>query len=217
MFRFLDLAVLPGRTYRYRVQVSCWNPNYGVNSRHLAEASLAKAASLASPPSDPTAPTLVPDGIRMLVQPMTKDQVKKLKPGMVGVAILGPKPEGGALALRNLLTEVGGLANIDPQLNKKGDARSRGDAIVTDRVLLDVRGRLEDRAETRGGRPTPPPEPLEMIFLRPDGTFDAPSAADSQADLTRYRGMEGGEAPPGGPGPPPRAETPFGNPFAPPK
>jgi hypothetical protein len=54
-------------------------------------------------------------------------------------------------------------------------------------MLLDVRGRLDDRTETRAGKPTPPPEPLEMIFLRPDGTFDVASSADSQLDIDRYR------------------------------
>jgi hypothetical protein len=116
--------------------------------------------------------------------------------------------------------EVGGLANVDPpQSSKKGDPRSRGDELVTDRVLLDVRGRLEDRTETRTGRPTPPPEPLEMLFLRPDGTFEFASAATSQPDLERYRFTlpgEGGPAAGGMPGQPPAGPTsPFGNPFSP--
>jgi hypothetical protein len=92
------------------------------------------------------------------------------------------------------------------------------DAIITDRVLLDVRGKLEDRAETRTAKPTPPPEPLEMIFLRPDGTFEVASSADSQKDIERYQFTlstdDAGAA--AGPGQqPPAGESPFGNPFAP--
>ena len=221
LFRFIDLAVVPGRTYRYRVKTVCWNPNLNVPSRHLVDAAIAKEPALESPESNATAPIVVPDGAKLLVQPMRKQDLKRLKPGMVSATILGEKPNSGWFALRSLVMEVGGIANVDPAQNKRGDPRSRGDAIVTDRVLLDVRGKLEDRAETRTGKPTPPPEPLEMIFLRPDGTFEVASSADSQADIDRYQSTlptdDAGMAP-GGPGQPPApGESPFGNPFAPKK
>jgi len=61
-----------------------------------------------------------------------------------------------------------------------------------------VRGKIDDRAETRaGGKPTPPPEPLEMIFLRPDGSLEFTSVAESQVPFERYRTTlpgEGGDA-----------------------
>lgn len=187
LFRFIDLDVKPGRTYRYRVKIVCWNPNLNVPSRHLVDASLATKPILESPESAATSPIVVPDGARLLVQPITKQLMKKIKPGMVAVQILGEKPNAGSLALRVLIMEPGGLANVEPLQNRRGEVRSLGDAIVTNRMLLDVRGRLDDRTETRAGKPTPPPEPLEMIFLRPDGTFDVASSADSQLDIDRYR------------------------------
>ena len=88
------------------------------------------------------------------------------------------------------------------------------------RVLVDVRGKLEDRSETVTGKRTPPPEPLEMIFLKPDGGFEVASSADSQVDLERYRPTLEPTAPEAGPGrggPPPGPDSPFGNPFAPKK
>jgi hypothetical protein len=220
LFRFIDLAVVPGRTYRYRVKTVCWNPNLNVPSRHLVDAEIAKQATLESKDSNASSQVVVPDGARLLVQPMKKQDLKRLKSGMVSAMILGEKPSSGSFALRSLLMEVGGIANVDPSMNKRGDPRSRGDAIVTDRVLLDVRGRLEDRAETRTGKPTPPPEPLEMIFLRPDGTFEVASSADSQQDIDRYQltlpADDAGAA--AGAGQPPAAgDSPFGNPFAPKK
>ena len=221
MFRFIDLAVMPGRTYRYRVKTVCWNPNLNVPSRHLVDAAIAKQTTLESPDSNATTPVVVPDGARLLVQPMKKQDLKRLKGGMVSALILGEKPNSGTFALRSLLMEVGGIANVDPTQNKRGDPRSRGDAIVTDRVLLDIRGKLEDRAETRTGKPTPPPEPLEMIFLRPDGTFEVASSAESQQDIDRYQltmPADDAGAAPGGTGQPPvPGDSPFGNPFAPKK
>jgi hypothetical protein len=220
LFRFIDLAVVPGRTYRYRVKAVCLNPNLNVPSRHLVDAAVAKQPTLESPVSAATSPVVVPDGIRMLVQPMKKQDLKRLKPGTFATMILA-QTSAGAYGLRWLLMEVGGLANVDPLLNKRGDPRSRGEAVVTDRVLLDVRGRPEDRAETRTGKPTPPPEPLEMIFLRPDGTYEVASSADSQADVDRYLPMlQANEAAPAGdrPAQPPAGgDSPFGNPFAPKK
>ena len=218
LFRFIDLAVVPGRTYRYRVKTVCWNPNLNVPSRHLADAAVAKQITLESLESNATSPVVVPDGTRMLVQPMKKQEMKRMKSGTVVTMILGEKPNSGTFALRSLLIEAGGIANVDPAQNKRGDPRSRGDAIVTDRVLLDVRGRLEDRAETRTGKPTPPPEPIEMIFLRPDGTFEVTSSADSQQDIERYQDTLPADdaATAAGAGQQPAAgESPFGNPFAP--
>ena len=219
LFRFIDFAVVPGRTYRYRVKSVCWNPNLNVPSRHLVDVALGKPSTVESPESNATSPVVVPDGTRLLVQPMKKPELKRLKSGMVSALILGEKPNSGSFALRSLVMEVGGIANVDPTQNKRGDARSRGDAIVTDRVLLDMRGRLEDRSETKTGKPTPPPEPLEMIFLRPDGTFEVASAADSQQEIDRYQltlpADDSGVAPVGsGPQPAP-GDSPFGNPFAP--
>jgi len=187
LFRFIDLDVKPGRSYRYRVKVVCWNPNLNVPSRHLVDASLATKPILESPESEPTAPVVVSDGARLLVQPLPKQAMKKLKPGMVAVQILGEKPNAGSLSLRALIMEPGGLVNVDLQQKKSGESRSVGDAITTNRVLLDVRGRQDDRTETRSGKTTPPPEPLEMIFLRPDGMLDVASSADSQMDIDRYR------------------------------
>jgi len=218
LFRFIDFSVVPGRTYRYRVKTVCWNPNLNMPNRHLVDAEVAKKTTLESPDSNATSPVVVPDGARMLVQPLKKQDLKRLKPGTVATMILGEKQNGGSFALRLLLIEAGGIANVDPSQNKRGDPRSRGDAIITDRVLLDVRGKLEDRAETRTAKPTPPPEPLEMIFLRPDGTFEVASSADSQKDIERYQFTlstdDAGAA--AGPGQqPPAGESPFGNPFAP--
>ena len=221
LFRFIDFAVVPGRTYRYRVKTVCWNPNLNVPTRHLIDAAIAKPATVESPESNATSPVVVPDGTRLLVQPMKKLDIKRLKSGMVSALILGEKPNSGSFALRSLVMEVGGIANVDPTQNKRGDSRSRGDAIVTDRVLLDIRGRLEDRSETRTGKPTPPPEPLEMIFLRPDGTFEVASSADSQQEVDRYQltlpADDAGTSPVGSGAPTAPGDSPFGNPFAPKK
>lgn len=222
LFRFVDFSVLPGRQYRYRVRLVCWNPNLNLPTRHLADVALAKKPTLESPVSDPTAPAVVPDGKQLLAMPLRKDFLRKLKPGMVPMMVLGEKPKSGTLSLRALIGEYGGVANIDPKSEKKGDKRSFGDTLLTERVLLDARGDRQDRAEilqtTAAGKlPPPVPEPFEMIFLRPDGTFEFASAAESQPQIERYRATsppELGLAPPQMPvGQPTGESSPFGNVF----
>ena len=77
LFRFVDLAVVPGKKYRYRVRVLCWNPNLNLPTRHLADVTLAKKTTLESPVSDPTEATTVPDGKRLLAMPLRKDYLKR--------------------------------------------------------------------------------------------------------------------------------------------
>lgn len=192
MFRFIDTAVEPGRAYRYRVRFELWNPNYKIASQHLTQAALAQEMKLPSPPSNETQPVSVPDSTNTLVAMLRKADMKKLKPGWFELLVLAPSAKTGDYALRGLVTEPGGLVNIDDKLNKPGDRRTRGEEIRTDRVVVDVRGRQEDRADVKSKRP---PEPFELLCLRPDGGFEFVSAADSEAVIAEHAAtLPAGEA-----------------------
>ncbi len=215
LFRFVDTTVEIGKAYRYRVRLSLWNPNYNLTSQYLAEATLAKDAKLPSQPSNVTEPVRVPGTTSLAVRSLRKADTKKFKPGMVELLVLAEDPASQSYTLRSLVTELGGLANIDKRLNRPAETRVRGADIDTNSVLVDMRGRQEDRFEARTGKPTPPPEPLEMLFLREDGSFDIASAADSQLLVDRYIGtlpmMQ--EQKPDRDEPQQPGESPFGNPF----
>jgi hypothetical protein len=108
-----------------------------------------------------------------------------MKPGWLEVLVLGPSERTGSYALRGLVTEAGGLVNVDERLNLPGsDRRTRGEEIATERVIVDTRGRQEDRTEQRSRLP---PEPFELLCLRPDGGFDVVSTADSELVIAEYR------------------------------
>jgi hypothetical protein len=81
------------------------------------------------------------------------------------------------------VTDLGGLANVSPDLNRPGDVRFYGEPLTTDTVLVDAHGSQEERADIRS---TDPPEPLEMLFLREDGSFAVVSAADGERPIRRY-------------------------------
>jgi hypothetical protein len=197
MFRFIDTSVEPGRSYQYRVRLKIRNPNFGLDPQTIAEPALAADPQLASSPSDATAAVRIPDPVVMLAARLDADDVKrlKLKPGMLELLVLAPSPNTGNFTLRSVVTEVGGVANVDESLNKPGDVRFKGEKTTTNRVLLDVIGQQADPAAltpARGGRQAKPQaagptEPLEMIFMKRDGSLEFVSAADSEPRIMRYR------------------------------
>jgi hypothetical protein len=228
MFRFIDTSVEPGKSYQYRVRLKVRNPNFGLEPHTVAEPALAADPQLASSPSDATAVVRIPDPVAMLAARLDADDVKrlKLKPGMLELLVLAPSLNTGNFTLRSVVTEIGGVANVDESLNKPGDVRFKGEKTTTNRVLLDVIGQQADPATvaaTRGGRQAKPQaagpaEPLEMIFMKRDGSLEFVSAADSEPRIMRYRdtlyppetAAEGGAGfPAGGP---PLDGAPF-NPF----
>ena len=228
MFRFIDTSVEPGKSYRYRVRLKVRNPNFGLDPQYIAEPALAADQQLTSPPSDATTAVRIPDPVVMLAGRLAADDVKrlKLKPGMFELLVMAPSQKTGNFSLRSVVTEIGGVANVDEALNKPNDMRFKGEKTVTNRILLDVIGQQADPAAlmpTRGGRQTKqqaagPAEPLEMIFMKRDGSLEFVSAAESEPRIMRYRdtlyppeaAADGG---PGfAPGGPPLDGTPF-NPF----
>lgn len=182
LFRFIDTDVAVGKSYRYRVQFALANPNFKVEDRYLADPATAKKPFLIAASSKESMPATVPDETTVLVDVLRKAEPRK-KTSVFEVLVLAPSMNSGGYALRGLVTEPGGLINVDDKLNKPGDRRTRGEEVKTDRVLLDVRGRQEERADGRSG----PPEPFELLCLRDDGTFELVSSADSEAVIAEHK------------------------------
>jgi len=182
MFRFVDTTVVPGKTYRYRVQISLRNPNYDLPAQYLAQADLAVKPFLAATKSEPSAQAHVPDKTGLLVRSLRKGESRKSKTGYE-VLVLAENPETGNYWLKSLTTELGAFANFDKKLAIGPDAKT-AESVTTNSLLVDARGRAEDG--DKKGAVTGPSEPLELLFLREDGSFSIASAADSQRDYERY-------------------------------
>lgn len=185
LFRFVDTTVKPGETYRYRVKFALRNPNVRLAPQHLADPAAAKAEFLISDYSEETPPIRVPSQTMLLARTIDRDTSRKMKikGDALEVMVLAPSDATGNFSLRSAVTDVGGLANVDMDLNKAGDVRFFGETAVTDNVLVDARGPQLDRADIRSSEP---PEPLELLFLRPDGSFEAVAAADSERRVLQY-------------------------------
>jgi len=185
LFRFVDTTVKPGETYRYRVKFALRNPNADLAPRHLADPAASKEAFLVSAYSNETPPVRVPNATVLLARTIDRDTARKMKikGDALEVMVLARAEQTGNFALRSTVTDLGGLVNVDPDLNKAGDTRFFGEKVTTDQVLVDARGSQGDRADIRSAEP---PEPLEMLFLQQDGSFDFVTAADSQRKIDRY-------------------------------
>jgi len=189
LFAFVDTAVKPNTAYRYRLRLKVWNPNLGLPQQHLVDPAIAKEQRLASPASSATAAARVPDPQLLLVDVVPAADVKKLrlKPGVLEVLVLDASADTGNYAIRSVLLDVGGFANVDKKLNRPGETRSRGEDAITDRLLIDLFGQqIEGDDKPRRG-PRTIPEPFTAVFLRPDGSFEQVTAADSERLIDRYR------------------------------
>lgn len=196
LFRFIDMDVSPGATYRYRVRLKVWNPNYDKNPEkmrpHLENPALAIEPKLAAPESGPSPAATIPDTTRILVGTLRRGEIKemRLKPGTLEVLVLAPSAKTGSFALRGLVADPGAVIDVDEEINKRQRGRARGEKVVTGRLLLDARGRQEDRRDGPAEKEKPPgaiPEPLDVVCLRPDGSFEVASLADSERSIEAYR------------------------------
>jgi hypothetical protein len=186
LFRFVDTAVEPGSAYRYRVRFALRNPNVRLAPQHVADVAVTRGEFLVSAYSDETAPVRVPEPVRLLARTMPREAARRLKVkgDAVEVIALGQSNETGNFAIRSVVTGPGGMADVDPGLNRTGDVRFYGEPLTTGRLLVDVRGQQEERSDSRSPLP---PEPLEMLFLKPDGSFEVVAAADSERLIQKYR------------------------------
>lgn len=228
MLRFFDDDVQPTVAYIYRITHVLANPNFNDPSRpeadipakDLENPESAKARFLVSPVTAASTAVTVPVATRILVETLRRDQrpeVRNWKPGRLEIMILGPSTRGRARALRSLVTEPGGLANVDEKTSdarhpRLEERRSKGEDIVTNQMLIDVRGIQEDKGGIQ--------EPYELLFRRPDGGFEWVDAAASETLIDRYRdtlpsGDEtkpDGTKPDGGKPDAPKIDDPFAKP-----
>jgi len=189
LFRFADFDVQPGQSYRYRVELRLWNPNFEVEASHLVSPDIADDPKLTSPFSEVTVSVQVSKPVTMLVRALEKSDMKRVKTGTFELAILGEDKKTGNLSLRSLVAELGSLANIDKSSVKANDTRFLGQDIETDSILIDTNGKQDvgGDAAAASKKLKIPPEPFEMLLLDSSGELNVISLADSERLVMQWK------------------------------
>jgi hypothetical protein len=200
LFRFVDMAVRPGHSYRYRVRLSLWNPNYQVPAQHLADADLAKATKLPSPPSNETAAVPVPGVMSVLARMLTAEPKQR---GTAEVLVLWPHESTGNYALHSVTASLGGIVSVQRTIEQQENDRGRTKPgkgkpepvteLVPVGMLVDFLGQQgsspsgqKPSAGRRGKKTAPPAEPFELLVLGNDGELKWTNPIDSEERYLLY-------------------------------
>ncbi|MEO1992029.1 MAG: hypothetical protein ABGW78_08880, partial [Pirellulales bacterium] len=126
LFRFVDTDVKFGRSYKYRVRVSLWNPNYKVPAQHLLTADLATATKLPSGHSNETSPITIPGPTDVLARTLPENKAVKSALGRdkAEVLVLLPHEKTGNYALHSSLVIPGNMILVQKVLEPEEDERS---------------------------------------------------------------------------------------------
>lgn len=200
LFRFVDTAVKPGHSYRYRVRLSLWNPNYQVPAQHLADADLAKATKLPSPPSNETAAVPVPGTMSVLARTLPTEPKQR---GTAEVLVLWPHEKTGNYALHSVTAALGGIVSVQRTIEQQENDRGRTKPgkgkpepvteLVPVGMLVDVMGQQasspsgqKPSAGRRGKKTAPPAEPFELLVLGENGDLKWTNPIDSEERYLLY-------------------------------
>jgi hypothetical protein len=200
LFRFVDTAVKPGHRYRYRVRLSVWNPNYQVPAQHLAEADLANATKLPSPPSNETAAVPVPGMMNVLARMLPTEPKQR---GIAEVLVLWPHEKTGNYSLHSVPAAAGGIISLQRQVEQQDDDPGKGRPgkgkqepaidLVPVGMLVDFMGQQASSpggqkppTGRRGKKASPPAEPFELLVLGDDGELKWTNPIDSEERYLLY-------------------------------
>ena len=218
LFRFVDVTVKPGKTYRYRVTINLWNPNYNVAAKFLEDPDQAKKPYLAAAVTEPSpaataAPIRIPALGQVLVRMVTKDDKKKGGLGSVAEILVldehtgtDKKPGAGNFELHATPASLGQLVGskkefrrVDVGFTAQGRPRKEKfptHDVLTDQTFLGLVGEQELEEKKRISRGFTPPAPLELLLVDSAGTLEQVTATNSAEQVEAYLPTLPGYTPP---------------------
>jgi hypothetical protein len=185
LFRFFDFNVQEGKRYTYRVKLKLINPNWGVESRFVADPKLTKEKIIETPWSEPTPEVHVRGTSTLLagkVEPSRGTREPKAK-----VMLRHWDAADGSSSFKEFELELGQVANLAGKNVDRFDWKTYRNEPVpsvdfkTDLMLVDVRGGepLEGDKDFS--------EPGEMLFMDSNGRLVVRTELD---DWDRYSNDE---------------------------
>ena len=216
VFRFIDVTVKPGKSYRYRLTSRLWNPNYRVSQKYLEDPKQAQVESLSS--ANPTVtekPVRIPSTTRVLIRLVTKDEKKRGGLGSSEELLVldqnegvEDKPGSGNYELHATEATIGQLITskkesrrVEVGMNAQGRPIKKkypAHDVTTDFTLLGIAGEqeLEEKEKKRVTRGFTPPPPLEALLVDSAGNLEHVTAVNSSQLVQDYLPSLPGYRPP---------------------
>ena len=216
VFRFIDVTVKPGKSYRYRLTSRLWNPNYRVSQKYLEDPKQAQVESLSS--ANPTVtekPVRIPSTTRVLIRLVTKDEKKRGGLGSSEELLVldqnegvEDKPGSGNYELHATEATIGQLITskkesrrVEVGMNAQGRLIKKkypAHDVTTDFTLLGIAGEqeLEEKEKKRVTRGFTPPPPLEALLVDSAGNIERVTAVNSSQLVQDYLPSLPGYRPP---------------------
>lgn len=231
VFRFIDVTVEPGKSYRYRLTSRLWNPNYRVSPKFLEDPTQAAIESISSSDNQATEESFrIPSVQRVLVRLISKEEKKR---GGLGsnqeILVLDQniKTEdtknsddlaaSGNYELHATAAIPGQLVSskkesrrVEVGINARGRPEKRKyptHDVTTDSTLISLVGEQELEVKTRITRGFTPPPPLEALLVDSSGNLEHVTAVNSAQLVQEYLPTLPGYRPP-----PPTEESMMGFP-----
>lgn len=171
MIRSLDFTAQPDTTYRYRVRVVVFNPNYG--REDVAYGVDTKVADLLGPWSEPTDEVTMPADVTayaMQKAPFTENSKRK---DLVNFQVARWNPEDGVTVIRNLTYGPGEVVG-EPAMSRipSSDGTQPANKTIdfnSHHIVLDEAGGPQPINQV-GATGAPLDTPVVSLMLRPDGS-----------------------------------------------
>lgn len=175
LFRYLDFAVQPNQTYRYRVKLILENPNVGVPVQYLASPELNQGPTRETPFSEPTGDVKVP-ALRDFYAGTVKQRANDFSKWAVTVIIRQFDPEKATFVSKELPTsgrdavrrgKVANLAKAEVSFLDPATSKPQKDTIPlrTDTLVLDMSGGAQIEFSDGQGTPKKVRAPSEVLVV----------------------------------------------------
>lgn len=209
LFRFFDFTVVPGKVYRYRVQLALYNPNFGIDPRYLktvkqGEASVGDGEERQTPWSQPSNAVTLPRNYEIFAGPVYKPK-SDLKEVQATLMVRQWDAEQAVDAVHEFNKEVarpdprevrpevqrGTLLNITTPVlvDRPGSTAPQTQEVTfqTDELLVDLSGAEFMPGPSGPGVPNSKriKAPSEMLFLQANGELAIREMASEAKDYAR--------------------------------
>jgi hypothetical protein len=189
MIRSLDFTAEPDTTYRYRLRVVVFNPNF--SRPDVAAGVDNKSDVLTGPWSEPTDEVTMPADVTAYAMRKFPAGAGSRRTDRVQYQVIRWSPEDGVTVVRNTLAgpgeivgEPGELINARVPTSDGTGPQSKPIDFNTHQLVLDEKGGPQPIAQIGvGGAPLD--VPVVSLMVRPDGTVTARSQASDMADPVR--------------------------------